>query len=503
MSEPAKLTERQRSRWKARMCGVSAFAMAAAAGWIFEFDVYRMPDSSGNFLAPSGAALSWLLQALLDGYEELTGHLAPHEPVLAILQQQGRTFSFLGRIGIVLSAATFAALPIAAWRFQRTPRRMKTKWIGLDIPAWSEGRDAILNANSTLADGIARTGRGLEVAPAVTLSAEQMARSILTIGDPGSGKTLAFWHVIFELQKTSCFMIVHDTKGDLTARWPAAFILLAPHDTRSWAWAIGRDIVGKALARELATLLVAASDRDPSWPAGAQEILVGVIITLQREKATNWGWTDLKDALDLTDASLREFACRYHPAAQRFLALDEIENFTKNAASYLATLMAPLNKLIGPLADAWGDVAPEFQLSLCQWLDDPKPSCRTLILQRAPDLAALSAAWIGTAVQTIVRHLVSTRRDRNPGDTKTPQQPDVWFLLDEFAQLGPIAAEFFPLLEVGRSLGLRAMIGLQNFQQLLRINNPQAPAELLQLVGNLIAFRMNPGPDRNGSARNG
>jgi Type IV secretion-system coupling protein DNA-binding domain len=206
-------------------------------------------------------------------------------------------------------------------------------------------------------------------------------------------------------------------------------------------------------------------------------------------------WTDLKDALDLNDGSLREFACRYHPAAQRFLALDEIENFTKNAASYLATLMSPINKLIGPLADAWGDVAPEFQLSLCQWLDDPKPSCRTLIFQRAPDLAALSAAWIGTAVQTIVRHLVSTRRDRNPSDTKTPQQPDVWFLLDEFSQLGPIAAEFFPLLEVGRSLGLRAMIGLQNFQQLMRINNPQAPAELLQLVGNLIAFRMNPGPD--------
>jgi hypothetical protein len=89
----------------------------------------------------------------------------------------------------------------------------------------------------------------------------------------------------------------------------------------------------------------------------------------------------------------------------------------------------------------------------------------------------------------------AARRDRNPGDNKTAQLPDFWFLLDEFAQSGPIAAEFFPLLEVGRSLGLRAMIGMQNFQQLLRINNPQAAAELLQLVGNLIAFRMNPGPD--------
>src|SRR6202011_5996682 len=39
------------------------------------------------------------------------------------------------------------------------------------------------------------------------------------------------------------------------------------------------------------------------------------------------------------------------------------------------------------------------------------------------------------------------------------------------------------------------MVGLQNFQQLSSIQNPQAPAELLQLIGNLICFRLNPGPD--------
>jgi hypothetical protein len=39
------------------------------------------------------------------------------------------------------------------------------------------------------------------------------------------------------------------------------------------------------------------------------------------------------------------------------------------------------------------------------------------------------------------------------------------------------------------------MIGLQNFQQLSRIQNPQAPAEFLQLIGNLICFRLNPGAD--------
>jgi hypothetical protein len=495
---PAMLTERRRSRWKARMTGVSAFAIAAASGWIFQFDVNRLPEWEGSFLTPSATASSLLLRASLEGFEQFTSiHLAAYEPALAILQQQGEMFSLFGRIGIILCAAIVAAGPIAAWRFRKNPRRMKTIWLDRDpnIPAWSEGSDAIVNANIMQADAIERTGTGLEIAPGVTLSAEQTARSIFAIGAPGSGKTVAFWHVLWALQKTNCFIIIHDTKGDMTSRLPTDFVLLAPHDSRSWAWAVGKDIVGEILAREFAILLVAASDRDPNWPAGAQEILIGILVTLQREKFTDWGWADLKNALDLDDASLREFACRYHRPAHRFLALDEIQNFTRNAQSYLATLMAPINRLIGPLAKAWGDVAPEFQLSLCEWLDKPNVSCRTLILQRAPDLAALSAAWIGSAVQAIVRHLVGTRRDRNPGDTTTTQLPDVWLLLDELAQLGPIAAEFGPLLEVGRSLGLKTMIGLQTLHQYDRVNYPGASAELLQIVGNVITFRMNPGPD--------
>jgi hypothetical protein len=65
----------------------------------------------------------------------------------------------------------------------------------------------------------------------------------------------------------------------------------------------------------------------------------------------------------------------------------------------------------------------------------------------------------------------------------------------ELAQLGLIAAKFGQLLEVGRSLGLKTMIGLQNLHPLDRVNYPGASTELLQLVGTLITFRMNPSPD--------
>lgn len=490
-------TERRRSKLAARLWGVSTLALAAAAGWTISFDVFHIPKMGAPFLEPSQNAMIALGRALAEIWEMNTGlKLTDYEPVMPILAKQAMTLSFFGRVGTVLGAATVATLPIMDWRFQQTPRRRKAQWIGVDIPRWSEGPDAVANANATLADGIARTGLSLEIAPGVTLSQEQSARSILAVGDPGGGKTVAFWQQIFKLLETGCFLVVHDTKGDMTARWPNAdFILLAPQDTRSWGWAIGKDIVGKVLAREFAASLVVASDREPNWPSGAQEILVGVILTLQVEKKIGWGWADLKQALSLDDAPLQEFACRYHAPAKRFLSLDEIQTLTKNAQSYLSTLMAPINRLIEPLAAAWSDIDPNFQLSLRDWLDNPNPARRALILQRAPDLPAMSTAWIGSAIQVIVRHLVSTRRDRNPGDAETAALPDCWILGDEFTKLGPMPA-FFELMEVGRSLGLRAMIGLQNFQQVARVyNDMHAPTELVQLVGNLICFHLNPGPD--------
>lgn len=493
MAASTEITERHRSPWKARLLGCFVFATASAVGWIIAFDIIRIPNSAGPFLSQSTMALTVLGRAML---EAVGFHVPSYIPVLQVLERGGLTFSFFGRVGVVFAAAFLAAVTIADWRLRQTPRRLRTKWIDRDIPPWSEGKDAIANGCATLVPGIKRTGRGLDICPGITLSNEQEARSIGAIGEPGSGKTVAFWQVIFQLLKRRrTFIIAHDVKGDLTARWPDKFILLAPHDSRSWGWAIGRDIVGTILARELSTLLVAAAGNDPQWAEGAREILVGIIKTLQYERKTEWGWPDLKAALELDDAALKGFACRFHPVAKRFMSLDGDQNFTKNAGSYVSTLMAPINRLIEPLAAAWGSLRPQFQLSLTEWLDGSNPTYRTLILQRAPDLAALSTAWIGSAVQVIAQHLVGTRRDRNPGDQHASRLPDVWFLLDEFAQLGPISSSFLPLLEVGRSLGLRVMIGLQNFQQLSRIQGQHAPAELLQLIGTLICFRLNPGAD--------
>lgn len=490
----ANITERRRSTTASRLWGVSSFALAVAAGWVVAFSIDPMASSMPyGFWERSYLAVLNFPESMRHAFSVLHNFTGSNETILHFLQNQGPLTSYTGRAGIAFIAALAAAGPIARWRYEQTPRRLGTDWLGVDWPRWSEQKDAVDNANLALAPGIARTGTGLTIAPGVALSKEQEALSILILGDRGSGKTVAIWQLIHELRRRPRVRIIlHDTKGDITARWPDdKVILLAPHDRRSWAWAVGRDIIGEVMAREFAALLISASDREPNWPNGAQEIFVGIIKTLQTERRTEWDWADLRAALELPDNELREFACRYHKAAQMFLSLTE-ENFTRTAQGYVSTLMAPINKLVSPLAAAWGDVHPDYRISLKAWLDEQNPVRPTMILQRAPDLSAMSAGWIGSAVQCMIRHLVASREDNNPSDNEMPDLPEVWFLLDELAQLG-VMPEFFQLLETGRSLNIRAAIGLQNFSQLIRLYGPNAADEMLSLSGSLIALRQNPG----------
>jgi hypothetical protein len=492
------VAERRRAKAPAAFLSLVVAGVAGAMAWFACFGLLPLPNSEGtlqenlieSFSLAERAAGELASALTTSGSRSLNSQRATSPQFANKMATQ-----FFGRILLVLIAGAAAAAPVARWRYERTPRRLGTIWLGTKFPLWSEGSDAIANLRLAMSESIRRTGLGLQIAPGAFLSREYEARAILAVGDPGSGKTVAFWHVIFQLLRRRAHLILHDVKGDLTERWPNdRFILLAPHDERSLGWAIGRDIVGEILAREFAAQLIVHSERSPNWPAGAQEILVGVILTLQQELGTRWGWSDLKAALDLADAELREFASRHNKAAARFLALGEEQSFTLNASSYVATLMAPINRLIAPIAKAWGDLSPKYQISLRAWLDNPNPDKPVLILQRAADLPSLSKAWIGAAIDLMTAHLLATRRDSNPADRA--HEPDCWFLLDEFAQIGLDLNRFLPLFETGRSLGLRGMIGLQNFGQLASgKNSDDAGAQLRQLAGCILAFQLAPGPD--------
>jgi hypothetical protein len=123
MPASTKITERH--RWKARLYGCLVFVLTSVIGWVIEFDAIRIPGwEGGHFLEPSRDALTVLVRAALEGGGI---HFTGYTPVLEILKRHEWTFAFFGRVGTVVVAAYAAAIPMARWRFQRTPRRLKNK----------------------------------------------------------------------------------------------------------------------------------------------------------------------------------------------------------------------------------------------------------------------------------------------------------------------------------------------------------------------------------------
>jgi Type IV secretion-system coupling protein DNA-binding domain/C-5 cytosine-specific DNA methylase len=144
-------------------------------------------------------------------------------------------------------------------------------------------------------------------------------------------------------------MIVLDAKGDMTSGMPEPFILLAPHDRRSYVWQLDRDIRSTAHARELAARIVPASS-DPVWGKGARELLVGVTMTLIADKGREWSWDDLLYRVIETAEKMKERLAPVHPAAAEMLLLDEREQPTRTSHGLLLTLVTAALNVLGPMA---------------------------------------------------------------------------------------------------------------------------------------------------------
>ncbi|WP_316980109.1 type IV secretion system DNA-binding domain-containing protein [Shumkonia mesophila] len=349
-----------------------------------------------------------------------------------------------------------------------------------------KGAMAIRQARHAQRKSISKSGRGIDVAPRIPISLETETKHFLLVGASGGGKTqtLLFW--IDQLLRDGAKILIHDTKGDMTASLPDDdFILLAPHDARSWAWQIAKDCQGLAAARELAGRLIPAG-REPMWTNGAREILTGVIRYLQLRHGDQWDWRHLRDTAFSSPLDLQALLMDTHPEGARLVEVDEKGIPHKTSFSFLVTLWSSIGSIVSPLAAAWSDIPEERRVSLTAWLNDEGAKRRTFVLQRSSEFSDLSEAWIGAAVQLMANYAASA----GFGDSPSRR---IWLVLDEFAQLGKLKG-FQQFLEVGRSRGIRCALGVQDLEQLSELYGPEARKTWLNTIETKIICRMNAGP---------
>ena len=323
-------------------------------------------------------------------------------------------------------------------------------------------------------------GRGLKLHPAFpfALSLDRETRHFFVLGSIGGGKTQVILPLMLAAQARNDRMIVHDNKGDFTAKLPGDPIIVAPWDERSVAWDVAADCTTKQDARELAARLIQES-KDPMWSSAARQILVGFLISLQQERGTNWGWKDLAALVPLPQPDLLRLMAKFNPEGVR-----AVEDASKTTQSILITLSSYMS-VVFDLADAWGDKPSTQRLSFLDWLADENHPRRTLVLQNSGRFASLSRAYIGG----ILAMLSSRINSPDFEDSKTRR---IWFFLDEFPQLGKIE-NFAPLLEVGRSKGVRVVIGAQDMAQIRKLYGRDEAQSWASMVGTQVFARINPG----------
>ena len=401
-------------------------------------DTYNSPGLWSAGAAIAGGVTAWTA----------TAHVIDHLPILSVLKG-AETLNPLtfGVMPAIAGAAGAAAAGAIGWygihqeaeRHVRGPRLHK-----LDH---RQARKALKPRR--------KAAQGVAIHPLIRISEEQECRHIMLLGGSGSGKTSVLWPVINQAVARGDRCLIFSFKGDFQQKDAFPFSLLAPWDSRSVRWQLGRDIDTWQKAQSLSKTLCPDPEKgEKIWAQGAQGLLTAVIASVQRaHKDGAWGFHELAKAcsLALSDYDfLLKTVMEESPLAKAFLMGKD----SKTTASYLAQMASGLSDVVNlGVADSSSKGKP---WSVTDWLAGRTPGAA--ILGYLPAVEGLSKAYCSTIIEQIVTQIL-TFDDCNPDERR------IWLFLDEVPQAGKVPS-ITSALEAARSKGCRVVLGMQGVAQL-------------------------------------
>jgi hypothetical protein len=404
------------------------------------------------------------------------------------LRDHGFLRSFGGILAFSLGGGLVAGILAFWWVSRGRPKKVHV--------AGKRVFNSAAEANQELRREIAKSGQGILIHPDVPISRDRETRHFFVLGAIGSGKTQVIWNVLQSiLQRMRSGpedrLIVYDNKSDMTASLPfpdEQIILLAPWDARTWAWDVGKDIENASDAATFAERLIPES-KDKFWSEAPRQIIKACIQHLQATHGTAWSWKDLSRALNSQETILGAVMLYAPNLAPVFVGTGG------GPTSTGASLLSSMNAFTGSIDDlcrAWDNTNPftgqEIEpgriiprVSLREWALTPIVQRRVIILQGNKRYLTLERAYI----QTIISAFGAIMNSPEMPDSKTRR---IWFLLDEFPQLGRLE-NFAQYLEVGRSKGLCVLLGLQDLSQLREIYGRETADVWAAICGTYVVCR--------------
>jgi len=315
---------------------------------------------------------------------------------------------------------------------------------------------------------------GVFVHPKVQFTTDRETKHILILGGVGAGKTQILWPIVHQIRKNQDKAIIHDVKGDFSSSFDDDdFLRFAPWDDRGVYWDISADIQTKNDCREVAACFVKEGQGNPMWHQAARMVFVTFLEKLRLTRPGAWGWEDLRNVMTCDIKQLQKDIKAYNEEASRLVK----DGDSKTTDSIMITVDAFMST-IHDLAEIWGNGQGMRKLSIKQFLHDDYTGTKTLILQNNQAYANV----LQCIYPAMLRLMAGYMNGPFFADSKTRK---IWFILDEFPQLGKLE-NFGPILETGRSKGLRGIIGCQDTKQLERLYSREEMESWTSLMGTWI-----------------
>lgn len=406
----------------------------------------------------------------------------------------GELLSLHQNLLIRLLVPVAAAVVVAAFAARAAYVSTKAAAEGRHIRGrrYLKDRDALREFTRISAQECRDGGEGIRLHSSLPpMSQKRTCRHFLIYGSVGSGKTQTIMPIALAAIESGAKVLVFDVKGDFAAQLPGQVYLLAPWDSRSMLWDVAADVSDKSAAREFAAGIIQESTGSPMWSAAARAVLCGCLMKLIAEKPGAWSFRDLEKICFVGDPEFYQDVMRkYFPEG-----LAAVTGSSVTTVGILINMTSFLS-VVSDLGEAWEDApAPGEGFSIRRWLADDNAPQRTVVLAangRFKQLQmGLARALLNIAAQTVA----------DPNQVGESVCRRVWLVLDEFVQLGDVTAPVGVLLEIGRSRGIRVVLGVQDLAQIADICGPHKAKAWASLVGTQIVCQTQAGDTADFIAR--
>src|SRR5690606_15130984 len=136
------------------------------------------------------------------------------------------------------------------------------------------------------------------------------------------------------------------------------------------------------------------------WSIAAQQLLTGVVRSLQNEKGVDWGWKDLAERVGQGAEPLHALLKVHYPKAAPL-----VENAESQSTNSVLMTLAGYTKIIDDLATAWPKVGKRA-FSITAWAKDGYSGRNQVIVQAGND-PTLTRAYIAAMLNVVTPLIVS------------------------------------------------------------------------------------------------